>query len=78
MLGSFDDAPGGAKEELREIIYSGGIEYWYDNQFAVRGGYFHEDDTKGGRQYYTMGVGLRYNVFGLESFLPYTCYHYCL
>ena len=43
---SFGDAQGGAKEEFREIIYSLGTEYWYDEQFAVRAGYFHEAPTK--------------------------------
>ena len=63
---SFGDAPGGAKEELREIIYSLGTEYWYDEQFAVRAGYFHEAPTKGDRQFFTLGAGVRYNVFGLD------------
>lgn len=63
---SFGDAPGGVKEELREIIYSLGTEYWYDEQFAVRAGYFHEAPTKGDRQFFTLGAGVRYNVFGLD------------
>jgi hypothetical protein len=63
---SFVDAPGGAKEELREIIYCTGLEYWYNNTFAVRGGYFHESQYKGNRQYYTLGLGLRYTKFGLD------------
>jgi hypothetical protein len=42
------------------------MEYWYANQFSVRGGYFHESKMKGGRQFFTLGVGLRYNVFGLD------------
>jgi hypothetical protein len=66
MFTSFADAPGGFKEELKEINYSIGIEYWYDNQFAVRAGYFHEPRTKGNRQYFTLGAGLRYSVFGLD------------
>lgn len=63
---SFYDAPGGGAEELNEINYSMGIEYWYDKQFAIRAGYFHEDETKGNRKYFTMGIGLKYNVFGLD------------
>jgi hypothetical protein len=47
---SFYDAPGGFKEELHEITYSYGLEYWYNSQFAVRGGYFHENATKGNRK----------------------------
>ncbi|MFO7868642.1 MAG: PorV/PorQ family protein, partial [Bacteroidales bacterium] len=41
-------------------------EYWYNQQFAVRGGYFHESETKGNRKYFTIGAGLRLNVFGLD------------
>lgn len=66
MIQSFSDAPGGFKEELREINPSIGFEYWYDKQFAFRMGYFHEHPTKGNRQYFTVGAGLRYNVFGLD------------
>lgn len=66
MLQSFYDAPDGFVEELREINYGIGMEYWYDMQFAIRGGYFHEHNTKGGRKYFTLGVGLKYNVFGLD------------
>lgn len=66
MFGSFSDAPGGVREELNEITYSVGMEYWYDQQFAIRGGYFHEHQTKGNRKYFTLGVGLKYNVFGLD------------
>ncbi len=66
MFQSFFDAPGGFNEELREIAIAGGIEYWYDNQFALRAGYFHEHATKGNRKFFTLGAGLRYNVFGLD------------
>jgi hypothetical protein len=63
---SFYDAPGGFKEELHEITYSYGVEYWYNNQFALRGGYFHENDTKGNRKYFTAGAGFRLKVFTLD------------
>ena len=63
---SFGDAPGGLKEEFREINYSVGTEYWYADQFAVRGGYFFEHDTKGGRKFFTFGSGVKYNVFALD------------
>ncbi|MBJ7429510.1 MAG: type IX secretion system outer membrane channel protein PorV [Bacteroidia bacterium] len=66
MIQSFYDAPGGFSEEMSEINISTGLEYWYNKQFALRGGYFHEPPTKGNRQYATFGVGLRYNVFGLD------------
>jgi len=63
---SFSDAPYGFKEELQEIMYSFGAEYWYNKQFALRGGYFLENKYKGNRKYFTIGAGLKYNVFGLN------------
>ncbi len=63
---SFIDAPGGIKEELNEISYSLGMEYWYNKQFAIRGGYFHEHASKGNRKYFTAGAGFRMNVFSLD------------
>ena len=63
---SFYDAPAGAEEELKEITIGTGLEYWYNKQFAIRGGYFHESETKGNRKYFTIGAGLRLNVFGLD------------
>jgi len=66
MFSSFSDAPNGFSEELNEITIGTGLEYWYNQQFAVRGGYFFEDPTKGGRQFFTLGLGLKYNVFGLD------------
>ena len=63
---SFGDAPGGAREEFKEINWSIGLEYWYDKQFAVRAGYFREDKSKGGRQYFTVGLGLKYNILGIN------------
>jgi hypothetical protein len=63
---SFGDAPDGAQEEFKEFQISVGAEYLYNNQFAFRAGYFHEDKTKGNRRYFTTGVGLKYNVFGLN------------
>ncbi|HEX6846623.1 MAG TPA: type IX secretion system outer membrane channel protein PorV [Chitinophagaceae bacterium] len=63
---SFSDAPDGFSEEIKEFQLSVGMEYWYNNQFALRGGYFHEDKTKGNRRYFTMGVGIKYNSFGLD------------
>ncbi len=66
MIQSFYDAPGGFKEELHEIMIGGGVEYWYRDQFAVRGGYFHEHNTKGNRKYFTFGIGLKLNVFEID------------
>lgn len=54
------------KEEINEINCSIGMEYWYDNQLAIRAGYFYEDETKGNRKYFTLGAGLKYNVFALD------------
>jgi hypothetical protein len=66
VLQSFTDAPGGAKEELREIIVSGGIEYWYNDLLAIRGGFFDENKYKGNRKYFTLGMGIRYQSFGID------------
>jgi hypothetical protein len=63
---SFGDAPGGGSEELKEVAASLGAEFWYKNQFALRAGYFYESPQKGNRKYFTMGAGLRYNMFGLN------------
>lgn len=64
---SFSDAPGGFREEMNEVNISIGAEYWYDDQFALRVGFFHEDSTKGARQYFTFGAGLKYNVFQIDA-----------
>ena len=66
IFSSWSDAPAGFSEELKEITWQPGIEYWYDKQFAIRAGYFHEAATKGNRKFFTLGAGLRYNVFGLD------------
>lgn len=66
MFQSFYDAPGGFKEEMQEITIGTGFEYWYAHQFAVRAGYFYEHPNKGNRQYVTLGVGVRYNIFTLD------------
>jgi len=54
------------REEIREFTLGVGAEYWYDNQFAVRGGYFWEHQLKGNRKYFTLGAGIKYNVFQLD------------
>ncbi len=66
MIQSFYDAPGGFKEELQEWNVSPAIEYWYNKLFSIRAGYFYENVNKGDRQFFTIGAGLRYNVFGLD------------
>lgn len=66
IFSSFGDAPEGFGEELKELMYSVGVEYWYDQQFAVRAGYFAEHAQKGNRKFFTVGLGLKYNVFGMN------------
>ncbi|MGB0929574.1 MAG: type IX secretion system outer membrane channel protein PorV [Chitinophagales bacterium] len=66
MFGSFGDAPGGFSEEIQELMYSIGAEYWYNKRFAVRVGHFNEHALKGNRKYLTAGIGLKYSVFGLN------------
>jgi len=75
MLQSFNDAPGVLqadgtrsvlKEELRELNLCGGVEYSYNNVFAIRTGYFFEHATKGNRKYFTLGAGIKFNVFTLD------------
>jgi hypothetical protein len=63
---SFGDAPGGFSEELKEISFSPGAEYWYNDLVALRAGYFYENPAKGGRHYATFGVGLKYDVFNFD------------
>lgn len=64
---SFSDAPGGFKEELREISYSLGAEYSYNQQFFLRAGYYHESQYKGNRQYFGFGAGFSLNVVRLDA-----------
>ncbi|MES2377266.1 MAG: type IX secretion system outer membrane channel protein PorV [Bacteroidota bacterium] len=66
IFGSFSDAPGGFSEELKEITFAPGIEYIYDQQFALRGGYFYENAAKGGRQFLTLGLGLKYDIYRFD------------
>jgi Type IX secretion system protein PorV len=63
---SFSDAPGGFGEELKEITYSAGAEYLYQDSFALRMGYFHESPEKGARQYFSLGAGFKYNVVKVD------------
>ncbi|KUJ63412.1 hypothetical protein AR687_04505 [Flavobacteriaceae bacterium CRH] len=63
---SFGDAPGGFSEEIKEITYSVGAEYMYQDSFAVRAGYFHESPMKGARQFFSLGAGFKYNVVKVD------------
>lgn len=76
MFHSFYDAPGGFKEELQEYNIAFGIEHWYASQFALRAGYFYESINKGGRQFATLGAGLKYNVINIDvSYIIPTANH---
>jgi hypothetical protein len=66
MFSSFGDAPGGFSEELQEFTVSMGGEYAFRDQFFVRAGYFYENKNKGNRKYVTAGLGVKYNMFGLN------------
>ena len=63
---SFSDAPGGFSEELQEITYSIGTEYLYQDSFALRAGYFHENPEKGARKFFSLGAGFKYNVVKID------------
>ena len=64
---SFSDAPGGFSEELKEIYGGIGVEYCYNQQFSLRGGYHYENEYKGNRRYFTLGAGFKMNVFSLDA-----------
>ncbi len=64
---SFNDAPGGFKEEMEEVQWSVGAEYVYNDKFSLRAGYHHESENKGNRKYFTVGAGFRMNVFSLDA-----------
>lgn len=64
---SFTDAPGGFKEELQEVYWGVGVEYAYNNQFFLRGGYHYENEYKGNRKYFTLGTGFKMSVFSLDA-----------
>jgi hypothetical protein len=66
IIGSFSDAPGGFREEMQELMISFGVEYSYDDKFALRTGYFYENPNKGGRKYFTLGVGFNYQRLGFN------------
>lgn len=66
IFSSFGDAPAGGSEELKEVTWALGAEYLYNDVFALRAGYFHEAEAKGNRQHFTLGVGIKYQVFGID------------
>ncbi|EMQ94911.1 hypothetical protein D778_00271 [Xanthomarina gelatinilytica] len=66
MFQSFGDAPGGFSEEMQEWTWALGAEYYYQDSFAFRAGYFHESPDKGARQFFAIGAGFKYNVIGID------------
>ena len=66
MFSSFGDAPDGFGEELKEFTWALGAEYWYQDVFAFRGGYFNESDVKGSRKFATLGAGFRYTAINID------------
>lgn len=64
---SFHDAPGGFQEEMQEIYWGVGVEYGYNDQFFLRGGYHYENEYKGNRKYFTLGAGFKMSVFSLDA-----------
>lgn len=67
MINSFSDAPDGFSEELKEITWALGAEYWFEDAFAFRVGYFHESEEKGFRQYLTLGAGFNFNAITIDA-----------
>lgn len=63
---SFNDAPGGFSEELKEVTWGLGAEYMYEDAFALRAGYFNESDLKGSRKYFTVGTGFKFKSSKLD------------
>jgi hypothetical protein len=63
---SFGDAPNGFSEELKEFTWALGAEYWYQDSFALRTGYFNESVEKGARKYLTLGAGFKYNTVKID------------
>lgn len=63
---SFGDAPGGFAEELKEFTYAVGAEYWYQDSFALRAGYFNENEIKGARKFFTLGAGFKYSAVKID------------
>ncbi len=63
---SFGDAPDGFSEELKEFTWALGAEYWYQDSFALRTGYFNESVEKGARKYVTLGAGFKYNTIKID------------
>jgi hypothetical protein len=66
MFKSFNDAPGGFSEELKEVTYSVGSEYIYQDAFSFRAGYFYENPDKGAREFFSLGAGFKYSSVKID------------
>jgi len=66
MFKSFGDAPDGMGEEIKEVTWALGAEYWYQDVFALRTGYFHESEEKGSRQFLSLGAGFKYTAINID------------
>jgi hypothetical protein len=66
MFKSFGDAPDGFSEELKEFTWALGAEYWYQDVFALRTGYFNESDLKGSRKFVSLGAGFKYTAINID------------
>jgi len=66
MFQSFGDAPGGFSEELQEVTWAIGAEYWFRDVFAFRAGYFNENPEKGARQFFSLGAGFKYTTINID------------
>ena len=67
IFNSWGDAPDGFSEELKEITWALGAEYWFEDSFAARLGYFNESEEKGFRQFVTMGLGFKFNAIVIDA-----------
>ena len=66
IFSSFGDAPGGFSEELKEFTWALGAEYWYQDSFAFRTGYFNESEDKGSRKFLSIGAGFKYTAINID------------
>lgn len=66
MFSSFGDAPDGFSEELKEFTWALGAEYWYQDSFAFRAGYFNESEEKGSRKFLSLGAGFKYTAINID------------
>jgi hypothetical protein len=66
MFQSFGDAPNGFSEELQEVTWALGAEYWFRDVFAFRVGYFNENPNKGARQFFSVGAGFKYTTINID------------